>query len=95
MAAPPLYQTGAQIVTTLAGTERIGIDNGGSEIAVTTANAVVAFTNVNAQVFNANTAVASATLTAANISGGTDSVILNLSGTLTGAANATLAPWAR
>jgi hypothetical protein len=40
--------------------------------------------------FNANTATASTTLTAANISGGGASVDLAMTGTLTGAANATL-----
>ena len=40
--------------------------------------------------YGTNTAVASATLTAENISGGTGQVALALTGTLTGAANATL-----
>lgn len=40
-------------------------------------------------IYNTNTATASATLTGANISGASD-VVLNLTGTLAGAANATL-----
>jgi hypothetical protein len=46
--------------------------------------------STKAAAFNTNSAVTSATLTAANISGGVASVDLQLTGTLTGASNATL-----
>ena len=83
-----IYQTGTTVIPTLAGTERISVDNGAG--GNTVANAQALAMSGAAPVINANTATSSATLTAANIYGSYDSVFLNLSGTLGGAANATL-----
>ena len=88
MAATPIYSVGAQILSNLVGTERVVIDNGGPQISVVPFQ--VGALSGNNPVVNSNTAVASTTLTAANIAGSFDTVFLNMTGTLTGAANATL-----
>jgi hypothetical protein len=83
-----LFQTGAQILSVLTGTERFGVDNGGALVAVTNTQALAL--SSSAPAVNSNTAVASTTLTAANLLGSFDTVYLNMTGALTGAANATL-----
>ena len=83
-----IYQTGTTTIPTLAGTERVSVDNGAGGNTVANVQALVM--SGAAPVATSNTATTSATLTAANIYGSYDSVYLNLSGTLGGAANATL-----
>jgi hypothetical protein len=83
-----IYQTGTTTLPTLAGTERVSVDNGAGGNTVANVQALVM--SGAAPIVTSNTATSSATLAAANIYGSYDSVYLNLSGTLGGAANATL-----
>jgi hypothetical protein len=91
-----IYQTGAKVVTSLTGAERVGVDTGGALIAVTSAGTLAGLSNIGASSYVTNTSVANTTLTVgnvaplANVAGGGSFVVLNLTGTLTGAATATL-----
>lgn len=88
-AAPQYYQTGVLFLTSLIGLEHIAVDNGGPVSTVATVGALESFA-ISPTVVSANTATASATLTAANMTGTYGAVILPLTGTLTAAANAQL-----
>jgi hypothetical protein len=79
----------------LIGNERLevlGLDSSGRLAATTRNVSVNDFATVHGlqSVYTTNTATAATTLTAANISGASHSVVLNLTGTLTAAAIATL-----
>lgn len=88
-AAPQYYQTGVLFITSLIGTEHVGVDNGGPVTTVATTGAIEAFA-ISPTAVTANSSTASATLTAANMTGTYGAVILPMSGTLTAASNAAL-----
>ena len=81
--ATPAYQAGAFNRGAALGNERAFVDIGGAE------NVWMFSRDFTGGIYNTNTATASATLAAANLSGGV-AVVLNLTGALAGAANATL-----
>ena len=83
------YMTGSQVLTTLAGTERIFLDNGGSLTAVAPVQIIDSFNTIGQQNYQLNSAAtASFSATVANIIGGvggSDHVTFQCSGALAGA----------
>jgi hypothetical protein len=82
-----LYQPGAVQITSPTGSERIFVDDGGSSNAWMNGNSLLALGTTSAKVYNTSTLAASGALTAAQITGGTDTVFLAMTGTFSGAAN--------
>ena len=93
MAAPTIYQGGAQQITAPVGTERAFVDNGYASNSWLSIDQIAGLSTVAAQVYNTSAITASGTLTAANISGGNDAVYLGFTGTF-GAGGAITLPTA-
>jgi hypothetical protein len=74
----------------LTGAERVVIDTLSPQIVMATTAQIAALANAAQFDYGTNTAAASTTLTAANISGGTTENDLAMTGSLTAGANATL-----
>lgn len=89
MTATTLYTPGVISVSNpLTGAERVlNVDNGSAQGIVVTTGQIAGLTTVKAQVYNTSALAASGTLTAANITGGTDTVYLGMTGAFAGAAN--------
>jgi hypothetical protein len=87
MAASPVYALGVKVLNVLTGTMRVFVDGVGPQGAMVPLSGLVALTAVNAQVLNTSALAASGTLTAANVTGGLDTVYLTMTGAFGGAAN--------
>jgi hypothetical protein len=87
MTATPLYQAGVQQITAPTGTERVFVDNGGSVNAWLSVDQILAFSTASAKAYTTSALAAGGTLTAAQITGGTDTVYLDMTGAFGGAAN--------
>ena len=88
-----LYQTGVKVLTSLLGSERVLVDNGGAVMAVATTallGSVGAAGFSSNFAYTTNTATAGTLLTAANIAAAAAETVLGLTGTLGAAANAQL-----
>jgi hypothetical protein len=97
MTAAPIFQAGTLQIANPTGNERFFVDNGGSVDAWMSLDQIAEFAQQDPQpgtfpanTYNINSAAASTALTAANISGATNLVALNLDGVLAEAAIATL-----
>jgi len=87
-----LYQTGVKILTTLLGTERVLLDDGGAVMTVAPVQVLDSYNTVNQQNYQANASAVTFTALVANIIGGasgSDFITLNLTGAPGGAANIT------
>lgn len=91
------YQPGAVAIINPTGAERFFVDNGSPNLVFLTLDEIAGFAQQDPQpgalpanVFNTNAAAASTNLTAANITGATNLVVLNLSGDLAAAGMAAL-----
>jgi hypothetical protein len=82
-----VYQSGAVQITTPTGTERIFVDNGSSGDVWMSPDQVLALGTVSARVYNTSALAVAGTLTAANVTGATGTVYLDMTGTFAGAAN--------
>jgi hypothetical protein len=87
MTATSLYQPGAVQIVTPTGAERIFVDDGGSGNVWLNGNQLLALGTASAKVYNTSALAAGGTLTAAQITGGTDTVFLDMTGAFGGAAN--------
>lgn len=82
------YETGIpNAVSPLLGTELVTLDNGFTTGERASIAQIAGFTSVNAQVYNTSALAAAGTLTAANITGGSDTVFLGMTGAFAGSAN--------
>jgi len=85
--ATALYQPGVVQITSPTGSERIFVDDGGSSNAWMSGNTLLGLGTTSAKVYNTSALTASGALTAAQITGGTDTVFLDMTGTFGAAAN--------
>jgi hypothetical protein len=81
MAAPTVYQGGSTQITVPVGTERAFVDNGYAANTWLSIDQIAGLSTQAAQVYNTSAITASGTLTAANISGGSDQTVLAFTGT--------------
>lgn len=87
MVASPVYALGTKILNVLTGTMRVFVDGVGPQGAMVPLSSLAAFGSVGAQVANTSALAAGGTLTAANVTGGNDTVYLTMTGAFAGAAN--------
>lgn len=82
------YLTGAlNAVQPLAGTELLFADNGGAQGERISVAQIVGFGTIKAQLYGTSALAAAGTLTAANVTGATDTVYLAMTGTFVAAVN--------
>jgi hypothetical protein len=79
-----LYQPGVKVLTSVAGTDRLNIDNGGAQVAGAPVQVIDSFNTINQQNYQVNAAIAALTpAPVGNIIGsasGSDHITLNLTG---------------
>ena len=78
MAVPTQYSTGQQILTSLAGTELISVDNGGALVSAIPVSLL--YTAFPFAISNTVASAATLTLTAANVTGAVSIVYLTITG---------------
>jgi hypothetical protein len=85
--AAAVYQSGAVQIVTPTGLERIFVDNGSSGDVWMSPDQVLSFGTLSAKIYNTNALAVAGTLTAAQVTGATDTVYLDMTGAFSGAVN--------
>lgn len=82
-----VWQTGVKQITSPTGSEHIFVDNGNTPNTFLTPNQIVSLSTVKAQAYNTSALAAAGTLTAANVTGATDTLFLGMTGTFVAGVN--------
>jgi hypothetical protein len=82
-----LYQAGVNQITTLTGSERLWSDNGGSGDVWMSPNQILALGSATSMAYRTNALAIAGTLTAAQVTGGTDTVFLRMTGAFSAGVN--------